>query len=75
MSMKHGTKELIAYAAKIVKERGITEATMTKEVMGEVLKECIRRMDRAVAKLQDKRAAMDQFCESVAADIHAELNA
>ena len=68
------TPELIAYAKKIVIERGITESQMTAGIMGAVLKEAIRRMDRAIQKLQDRPAAMDQFCNDVAAKIHAEVN-
>ena len=47
---KQLTPELIAYAKAIVKERGIKQADMTEEIMGDVLKEAVRKMDEAIDK-------------------------
>jgi hypothetical protein len=51
------TPELLNYAKKIVAERGIAKADMTKELMGDVLKEAICRMDRAMTRYMESAEA------------------
>jgi hypothetical protein len=42
------TPEMKAYCSKICKERGITKKSITKETLGEIMSEALRRMDKAI---------------------------
>ena len=59
------TPELLNYAKKIVAERGIAQADMTKEIMGEVLKEAVRRMDAAVTRYMGNKQAQVAMAEAI----------
>ena len=63
------TPELLNYAKKIVAERGITQAVMTKEIMGDVLKEAIRRMDRTMTRYLESTEAQSCLAQGVFYDI------
>ena len=51
------TPELIKYAKAIVAERGIAQTDMTKEIMGDILKEALRRMDKAITRYVESKTA------------------
>jgi len=55
------TKEMQAYMTEIVKERGITQETFTKEVCGDVMKEAVRRMDRAISRAKQSETFYHNF--------------
>jgi hypothetical protein len=59
------TPELANYAKKIVAERGIAQADMTKEIMGEVLREAMRRMDRATTRFLEDKQAKTALAEAI----------
>lgn len=59
------TPELINYAKTIVDERNISKAQMTPAIMGEVLKEAVRRMDAAVTRYTRNEQAQIALAESV----------
>lgn len=65
MKENNMTPELINYAKKIVAELGIAQADMTKEIMGEVLKEAVRRMDAAVTRYMGNKQARVAMAEAI----------
>lgn len=59
------TPELINYAKTIVAERGITQSEMTHEIMGDVLREAMHRMDEAVTRFAENKDAKSAFAEAI----------
>jgi hypothetical protein len=59
------TPELINYAKTIVAERNISQAQMTPALMGEVLKEAVRRMDAAVTRYMSNKQAQVAMFEAI----------
>ena len=57
--------DLANYAKSIVRERGISQAEMTKEIMGDILKEAMRRIDRAVTRYIESPDAQSAFKMSI----------
>jgi ubiquinone biosynthesis protein COQ9 len=63
------TPELVNYARSIVLERGIKKENMTPELMGEVLQEALKRMDKAVSRFLASEAAQAAFAKAVYYDL------
>jgi ubiquinone biosynthesis protein COQ9 len=63
------TPELINYARSIALERGIKKENITPELMGEVLQEALKRMDKAVSRFLASEAAQAAFAKAVYYDL------
>jgi len=61
VGMNQLTPELINYAKNITAERGIAQADMTPAIMGDILKEAVRRMDVAVTRIMGNKDMMTGF--------------
>ena len=59
------TPELINYAKQIVAERAIPQANMTKEIMGDILKEAIKRMDKAMTRYLESPSAQGCLAQGI----------
>jgi ubiquinone biosynthesis protein COQ9 len=63
------TLELVNYARSIALERGIKKEDMTPELMGEVLQEALKRMDKATSRFLASEAAQAAFAKAVYYDL------
>jgi hypothetical protein len=68
------TPELINYARTIALERGIKKEDMSPELMGDILQEALRRMDKAVSRFLASEAAQAAFAKAVYYDLPVAKN-